>query len=514
MASLRTAISALLATGAFANTLDVPRAVADVVDSETLQSLMTQDALKARAEKLFELAQLSEAEYGHPTRAIGTPGHQGTLDYIMDEIKSLDDYYTVSNQTFSTSTGKINTSQLTIANSTVNATAFSLTPPTTDKQTVSGKIVLVADLGCEEADYPDEVLDNIALISRGTCPFGQKSELAGKAGAVAAIVYNNEAGNLAGTLGTPSPDHVATFGLSQELAAPYVAQLKNGTALSGTALMDSEVSTIETYNVIAKTTGGDQDNCIIAGAHSDSVPEGPGINDDGTGTLTLLEIAKHLSQYEVNNCVMLAWFSAEEVGLVGSDFMSDSFTPEENLKIRLMMDYDMLASPNYAYQIYNSTNDEHPAGSQELRDLYIEWYKAHDIPYTFIEFDGRSDYDGFIRNGIPASGIATGAEGVKTEEEAGIFGGTAGDWYDPCYHQLCDDVSNPSMTAWEVNAKLVAHSVATYAKSLEGFPARVASNSTVALKAFKDPLPAKVKPAKVHSHSEHAHGPCGRLDAM
>lgn len=71
-----------------------------------------------------------------------------------------------------------------------------------------------------------------------------------------------------------------------------------------------------------------------------------------------------------------------------------------------------------------------------------------------VPFDGRSDYDGFIRHGIPAGGIATGAEGVKTKEEAVMFGGRAGAWFDPCYHQLCDDLSNLNHTAWEVNTKV------------------------------------------------------------
>lgn len=132
----------------------------------------------------------------------------------------------------------------------------------------------------------------------------------------------------------------------------------------------------------------------------------------------------------------------------------------------------MLASPNFAYQIYNATNAENPTGSEELRNLYIDWYEAHDLNYTFIPFDGRSDYDGFIRAGIPAGGIATGAEGVKTAEEVEMFGGKEGAWYDACYHELCDDTGNVNATAWELNTKLVAHSVATYAASFDGFPKR------------------------------------------
>jgi aminopeptidase Y len=170
--------------------------------------------------------------------------------------------------------------------------------------------------------------------------------------------------------------------------------------------------------------------------------------------MALLEIAVQLANFAVNNCVRFAWWSGEEEGLLGSDYYVSVLPPEENLKIRLFMDYDMLASPNFAYQIYNATNAENPVGSEELRELYVSWYRDQKLNYTFVPFDGRSDYDGFIRNGIPAGGIATGAEGIKTKEEEEMFGGKAGEWYDPCYHQLCDDVGNVNVTAWEFNTKV------------------------------------------------------------
>lgn len=352
---------------------------------------------------------------------------------------------------------------------------MSLTPPTKDKEPVHGDLVLVDSDGCSAKDYPAEVKGNIALIRRGTCAFGDKSALAGQAGAVAAVVYNNEKGTLHGTMGTPEDDHIATFGIDLEEAEPIVEKLKSGEAVDAIAYIDGLVSKIVTKNIVIQTVEGDPDHCVMLGAHSDSVTEGPGINDDGSGTLSLIEVAKQLTKFRVNNCVRFAWWSAEEEGLLGSDFYASTLQAHENLKVRLFMDYDMLASPNFAYQVYNATNDESPTGSEQLRDLYVDWYEAHGLNYTMIPFDGRSDYDGFIRAGIPAGGVATGAEGVKTAEEAEQFGGKAGDWYDPCYHQLCDDTGNVNATAWELNTKLVAHSVATYAASFEGFPEREAS---------------------------------------
>ncbi|KAF2798148.1 aminopeptidase-like protein Y [Melanomma pulvis-pyrius CBS 109.77] len=444
-----------------------------LVNSSALQDLISGDRLLVRAKKLFEIAKLGEHEYNHPTRVIGSAGHVGTLSYIYESILELGPYYDISNQSFPAVSGNVFESRLVLGDVVAKSAApMGLTPPTKNKQPVFGQLVLVENDGCEDSDVPDSVAGAIAFIKRGVCPFGTKSENAGRKGAVAAIVYNYEKDAVQGTLGTPSPFHVATFGLSGEEAAPILKKFEKEEAVDGIAYIDSEVNQILTVNIIAQTTAGDPENCVMLGAHSDSVTEGPGINDDGSGTISLLEVATQLTKFNVTNCVRFAWWAGEEEGLLGSDYYVATLPEKENKKIRLFMDYDMMASPNFAYQIYNATNALNPEGSEELRDLYIDWYEEQGLNYTFIPFDGRSDYDGFIRNGIPGGGIATGAEGIKTKEEEKMFGGKAGEWYDSCYHQLCDNLGNLNMTAFVVNTKLIAHSVATYALSFKGFPER------------------------------------------
>ena len=426
-----------------------------LVTSEALEATIKTEALLDRAKHLYKIAGRSKHAYNHRTRVIGSDGHLGTLKYIHDTLKSLGDYYTVSKQPFPAVSGAVFEYRL-LLESDLPETAYpmSLTPPTKNKQPVEGELVLVGNEGCDESDYPSSVAGNIAFIKRGTCPFGTKSANAGKAGAIAAVVYNYEDAPVGGTLGVPSPDHVATFGLSGGEAAPYLAKLKDSEKVSATAYIDAEVNTIKTNNIIAQTKYGDQDNCVMLGGHSDSVAEGPGVNDDGSGSVTVLEVAKQLSRFRVNNCVRFAWWSGEEEGLLGSDFYANTLSAEENKKIRLFMDYDMLASPNFAYQVYDARDKVNPAGSQALRDLYVDWYGKNGVNHTYIPFDGRSDYDGFIRNGIPAGGIATGAEGIKTKKEVAMFGGEDGVPYDVCYHQLCDNMSNLNLTAWELNSKV------------------------------------------------------------
>ncbi|KAI2606565.1 Zn-dependent exopeptidase [Hypoxylon sp. NC1633] len=462
-----------------------------LVDTDKLQASIKTENLLSRAKDLYSFAQLSEAEFNHPTRVIGSEGHGATLGYIYESMEKLGDYYTLSTQPFPAVMGHIYQSHLVIGNEVPeSASPMSLTPPTTHKEPVHGDLILVANEGCDASDYPANLTGNIAFILRGTCSFGSKSELAGKAGAVAAIVYNYESGGVSGTLESPTPNHVATFGLSGKEAGPILEKLKAGEAIDSIAFIDSEVSQINTTNIIAQTIEGDPDHCVMLGGHSDSVAEGPGINDDGSGSLTLLEVATQLTNFSVNNCVRFAWWAGEEEGLLGSDYYVDVLPEEENLKIRLFMDYDMMGSPNFAYQVYNATNAVNPAGSEQLRDLYVDWYTSKGLNFTFIPFDGRSDYDAFIRNGIPGGGIATGAEGVKTDKEETMFGGKAGEWYDPCYHQLCDDVGNVNLTAWLLNTQLVAHSVATFAVSFEDFPER---SNTTALSAYG-------QSAKYHGH--------------
>ncbi|KAK6333296.1 hypothetical protein TWF718_011115 [Orbilia javanica] len=450
------------------------------VDAESLAATIETKNLLKRAYALYNIAKISELEFGHPTRVIGSKGHVATVEYVKRILSSLGGYYNVSEQVFPAVSGYIYESHLVIGHQVVDHRAMSLTPPTKNKDTVFAGVVAAKNDGCLESDFGEDAKGAIVLIERGSCPFGQKSENAGKAGAVAAVVYNNEPGSLSGTLGTPLEHHVATFGISREDALPILEKLKAGEEIDGSAYINSEVNVIKTKNVIAQTVLGDPDNCVMLGGHSDSVEEGPGVNDDGSGSMTLLEVAVQLTKFSVNNCVRFAWWSGEEEGLLGSTWYALHLTAEENQKIRLFMDYDMLASVNFAYQIYNATDAEgDPKGSEELRNFYIEGYKGLGVNYTFIPFDGRSDYVGFIEAGIPAGGVATGAEGIKTPEEVEMFGGKAGEWYDPCYHQLCDDLTNLDEKAWNVNARLVAKSVGKYAESFEGFPERTPEDAEV-----------------------------------
>ncbi len=114
-------------------------------------------------------------------------------------------------------------------------------------------------------------------------------------------------------------------------------------------------------------------------------------------------------------------------------------------------------------------------GSEAIEDLFESYYTKAGEPYDDAEFSGRSDYQAFIQNGIPAGGLFTGAEVVKTAEQAAIWGGTAGEQYDPCYHLACDTIANINEHALDVNIDAIAFAVLAYSYSTQtvnGVPGR------------------------------------------
>jgi aminopeptidase Y len=297
----------------------------------------------------------------------------------------------------------------------------------------------------------------------------------GLLGAAGAIIYNNVPGEgvLQGTMGSVNPNQIVTIGVSYEKGKIWAGALAKNLTLTASFFINSFVKNVNTFTLIAETAYDDANNIVMLGAHSDSVSAGSGI-------ISLIQVALALSNFNVTNKVRFAWWAGEEEGLLGSGYYVSQLTLTENSQIRLFMDYDMMASRNYAYQVYNASDDINHVGSAALKQLYIDFYTANNVNYTLIPFDGRSDYDGFIKNGIAGGGVATGVEGIKMPEEALLFGSIAGQAYDPCYRQLCDDTSNLNFKAWVLNTKLIAHSVATYAASLKGFPLRESFLMTLA----------------------------------
>jgi len=204
--------------------------------------------------------------------------------------------------------------------------------------------------------------------------------------------------------------------------------------------------TIITRNIFADFKSRKTDKIIVIGSHLDSVPIGEGINDNGSGSASTLEIAIQFAEKNIQpvNHVRFAWWAGEELGLLGSTYYVSNLTPEEKRKIRLNLNFDMLGSPNYHRGIHNGTSaaPEIRKLSSEIQKEFEDHFKKNSLYYTIIPFNGRSDYGPFINANIAAGGLAAGAEQLKTEEEARLQGGTSGVPYDVCYHKKCDNINN------------------------------------------------------------------------
>lgn len=273
------------------------------------------------------------------------------------------------------------------------------------------------------------------MISRGNCDFGLKAAFAGASGAVGAIIYNNVPGTVSGgTLASPErPEgpYVPVASISQEDGRSLLADIAAGPVI-GSITVHSVTETRTTQNVFAQTKSGNQNNVVVAGGHTDSVGAGPGINDDGSGSMGLLEIALQLPKWSVTNAVRFAFWSAEEFGLVGSETYVNSLSAKEQDKIALYLNFDMIASPNFGYFIYDGDGDAFgiagPPGSAHIEKVFEDYFVEVGLPSAPTAFSGRSDYGPFLQVGIPSGGLFTGAEGIKTAAEAALWGGTAGDW--------------------------------------------------------------------------------------
>ncbi len=207
----------------------------------------------------------------------------------------------------------------------------------------------------------------------------------------------------------------------------------------------------------------------MAGAHLDSVARGPGINDNGSGSAALLEIAEQMAKVKPRNMVRFAWWGAEEAGLVGSTAYVNGLSADELAKITLYLNFDMVGSPNHVFFIYDGDDSDAegapagPGGSAEIEKTFERYFNSVSIPFKGTDFSGRSDYGPFIAVGIPSGGLFTGAEGIKTADEVALWGGTAGQQYDPCYHLACDTYANNNNFALDVNSDAIAYSVLQYA---------------------------------------------------
>ena len=460
----------------------------DISDTKGFRKAVTLTGIREH-----QAAFQSFADANNGTRRAGTPGYDASAQYVYDRMAAAG--YNVSYQEFSFNffqeltpavleqvapgsvsyTYGVDFQTMDYSGSgdvTANVTAVDLVLPPAPTANTSNS-------GCEAADFASFPAGNIALLQRGTCSFAIKAQNAQAAGASGVVIFNEgQPGRTAlilGTLGGPGvtiPVVGTTFALGQTFAntSGLVLHLKTNTV--------SEVRS--TRNVIAETPTGDTNHVIVIGAHLDSVQAGPGINDDGSGSATILEVAEVFAQQGrvPRNKLRFMWYSAEESGLIGSTFYVNSLSQAERDKIELMLNFDMLNSPNFVRFVYDGNNSTFPAGAGNLagpagsgaiEQVFLDYFTSQGLANDPTTIPGSSDYGPFITvAGIPIGGLFTGATGIKTAAQATTYGGTAGQPYDACYHLACDNYSGTNTTlartALDQMSDAVAHAVLLFSK--------------------------------------------------
>ncbi|UJR11167.1 hypothetical protein I4U23_015348 [Adineta vaga] len=446
-------------------------ALADTIHIEDLMSHLTQ----------FE----NFARQNGNTRAIGTTGFAQTLDYIYELMQNKTyNQFKVVRETFSVQNFTIKGSPILswssngvtanfVYSTSLPETAFTYVNYTAAINLSTYNLVQVKNNGCDDSDYDNVAGQAVLIKAGGICTYAEKGELAAKKNVSALLFYNHGL-----TISSLAP---ANFRLRQANLLPALSlsnaagrTLLNAFSSSGSInvtldIQREDYGRFDVQNICADTLNGKVNETIVLGSHSDSVPAGPGINDNGSGSAANLVLAMNLARlYGTTNYpkypyrIRFCWWGGEEIGLVGAihhvqqaenSSASSDFKLTNNL---VNLNYDMLGSPNYIFGIYNGssaklgTPSKALPGSIRISEAFRDWFNQQNLPWDYTDFSGRSDYGPFLAAGIVAGGLFSGADETKSvaqrdayESKLGLGrGGLAGATLDPCYHKACDTVKN------------------------------------------------------------------------
>ncbi|HWN49906.1 MAG TPA: M20/M25/M40 family metallo-hydrolase [Xanthobacteraceae bacterium] len=433
---------------------------------------------------LEALQEIASANGGN--RAAGTPGYDRSAEYVAERLKEAG--YIVRFEEFefpffeeraapvlvmSRPDGVQELAPASAVRTLADSGSSDVTAPLREVNLQLGAAPPAASAsGCETGDFRDFERGAVALIRRGTCQFQTKVENAVAAGAIGVVIMNE---------GTDGRTDVFSGRLNKPVAIPVVGVSFAFGSVLGIAAQADGAPTVHfavnavagkrsSRNVVAETSIGSDGPWIVVGAHLDSVPEGPGINDNGSGSAAVLEAALRLAHEstQARSRTRFAFWGAEERGLVGSRHHVNSLSEEERRHIALYINLDMVASPNFARFVQGSAATDAGPAAIARRALIAE-FREHNLNIE-ERTGGRfgSDDSSFSQKDIPTVGLYTGAGGSKSETQAGLFGGTAGRPYDPCYHQACDTIENIDRDVLEQNTGALVRALKAAANVAEG----------------------------------------------
>ena len=431
-----------------------------------LRDSMDTAAVFAHLQHFQEIADLHAGN-----RRSGTGGYDASVDYVAGVLRAVG---------FAVSTPAFVAELFTVAAESLDVDGESIAVRAVEHSGASpaggvrGELLIApvdATPGCDREDYAGlPVGGAVVVVRRGGCYLSDKVAVATASGAVAMVIAND------------SDEKVFSAGLlaSDAVRIPVLSVDKNvGEDLAqrqGTAhvVVDASVERRMVRNVIAQTNTGSTTDVVVAGAHLDSVRLGPGVNDNASGVAALLETARQMGpDPQVANAVRFAFWGGEEEWLLGSQHYVSALDDKALSDIALYLNFDMVGSPNPGYLVLDTDGSSEPdpeadvgvpAGSAPIERAFRDYLAGQGVQAQDLVFDGRGDWNPFAQSGIPVGALCTGNEALKTAEQAQVWGGRAGQAFDPNYHSADDTIGNISRAALDVTVPTIAYAVGLYAE--------------------------------------------------
>jgi hypothetical protein len=480
-----------------------------------LVECIQQPDLMAHMQSMQAIADANPGPDGMPSRNSGEPGYKASADYVAQKMEDAGynvreqkypfDYYAYTGIPSFSSNGTdlvLNqdwgpgASLGSLTGGTLTMVSNNVMPPTTAPS---------SSAGCAAGDFPASVAGHPVLIQRGGCNFGAKVKNAEAAGATGVVIFNEgntnpdrtglQIGSMIDADGNAFvatiPVAFVTFAVGQAMYDAVVNGTPPSISIDIKAIYQPNA---DDWNVIAESKGGDKNHVVVVDAHLDAI-YGAGMLDNASGSMAILDIGQMLQNVTPQNKLRFIWFGGEEVGLLGSQFYVNNLTSTQASHIGYDLDADVFGTPNYligildpaapdlfSKQVPETFPNKVYKPSQVSRDQSIAFFDKAGYNHELISPNG-TDAIWFNRIGVPASGLLTGQDCCKTQEEVDLFGGQTGNFEGNlgttdggCVDnpfRWCDNIDNVDPANFTLMSKAFANTVVRMA-----FDTKVMSSSS------------------------------------
>jgi Zn-dependent M28 family amino/carboxypeptidase len=420
--ALALALGGVAIVAARAGSADAQAPSAVATRSAVVRQLPQAISLPRMRRDLHALEQLADRNGG--SRAAGTPGYAASVRYVRNQLRQAGYRPQVTAFPLVLYVERVERGrQIAPEQRDLPLEALQYSP-STPPGGLRARVVASGD-GCSREDF-GAVRGLIALVERGDCFFSQKAANAQTAGAAGVLVYNTDEGLFDGTLGDPKASGIPVAALARAVGRELAAATDPVVEM----VLDTDTRETTSQNVVANAQPR-RPSVLIVGAHLDSVSVGPGINDNGSGVVAVLEIARAVRKVAPGLSVRFAFWGAEELGLFGSRAYAGTVAPSQVVGY---LNFDMLASPSRSYGVY---------GDSRFVARWLGYFRRAGVTASAIDIDGRSDHAPFALRGIPVGGLFAGDHA--------------------CYHRACDRLASIDQRTLDTLATAAAFGVASFA---------------------------------------------------